>query len=163
MGFNLSSSGLDKISDMLNKLGEDAQKVAAQGLFEGAGKMADEIGKKVSAIRTAPFKYASRGATREPSPEEKQILTEHGAGISKFDKNGSEVGTSSGFSGTGYADAGFGRRAVAQIANAINSGTSFMVKQPFIRQAARSGKKAAEDAIVNKIDALCEEIIKEES
>ena len=39
------------------------------------------------------------------------------------------------------------RKPVEMIANAINSGTSFMEKQPFLRKAFSTGKKAAEAAI----------------
>ena len=43
---------------------------------------------------------------------------------------------------------------VAVIANAINSGTSFMQKQPFIRKAANSSKAKANEAIESRIAEL---------
>jgi hypothetical protein len=45
------------------------------------------------------------------------------------------------------------KRAVAQIANAINSGTSFMDKQPFIRKAVSSARTRASKAIADKAQA----------
>lgn len=43
---------------------------------------------------------------------------------------------------------------IAVIANAINSGTSFMQKQPFIRKAANSSKAKANEAIESRIAEL---------
>lgn len=53
------------------------------------------------------------------------------------------------------------RKPVGVIANAINSGTSFMKKQPFVRQGASKGAKHAEAAITRKIEQLFDLIIKE--
>ena len=48
-------------------------------------------------------------------------------------------------------------KAVAVIANAINSGTSFMKKQPFIRKAMQQSKSKANEAIQDTIKKLVEE------
>lgn len=103
-----------------------------------------------------------------------------GAGIAKFKSNGLSVDTSIGYSKSGYAivggslrknartnyryDAETGRvvhaskakagsqnvKPVAVIANAINSGTSFMEKQPFFRKAVRQADGAARSAFEAK-------------
>ena len=62
-----------------------------------------------------------------------------GAGVARFDKNGTEVNTSVGYRGAGYIDIKGKTKPIPLIVNAINSGTSFMHKQPFIRKAARGG------------------------
>ena len=112
-------------------------------------------------IRTAPFKYAKPGETRLPSPEEKQILLENGSmGIAKFDKNGSEVNTSVGYARAGYAELNGKQVPIPKIANAINSGTSFLKKQPFFRRAVSSGSGKASEKIVQKIEKEIEEITK---
>ena len=49
---------------------------------------------------------------------------------------------------------------VGMIANAINHGTSFMDKQPFIRNAVTRSRKAAEAAIQATISQLTEELLK---
>lgn len=142
--------GMNEISEALTKLEEEAPKAAAMGLYAGAGVMSKAIQQGADGIRTEPFKYVRNG-TRQPSPEEKAALA--GAiGIAKFDKNGSEINTSVGFGNAGYADVAGHERAVAQIANAINSGTSFMTKQPFFRKAVSKGTREAEKAIVSEIE-----------
>ena len=45
MAMYMDCSGLTDVEKMLNKLGEKAQGIAALGLYEGAGVMADEIKK----------------------------------------------------------------------------------------------------------------------
>ena len=197
MGMEMQVTGMDDISRMLETLQDKAGGVAARGLYDGAKVMVKEVNNQASKIKTSPFQYAKGGDRRNPSPEEKAILIEHGAGVAKFDKNGSEVQTSIGYNSTGYADVswnhmassartnykavhikgrnsnsssllkavgmgkgGQNQKPIGVIANAINSGTSFMVKQPFVRQAASKGKGPAEAAIVDTIDKLVNEITK---
>lgn len=160
MAVTMTVDGLEEISEMLNQLGNDAQKIASLALYEGAGVMADEVFRSAETIRTEPFRYAVFG-TRLPSPEEKDVLLQNGGvGIAKFDKNGSEVTTSVGYGNAGYAEIKGKQKAVAQIANAINSGTSFMQKQPFIRKAANNGSRKATEAIRQAIEARIKEITK---
>lgn len=126
------------------------------------------------AVSPYKYASRKRGETRDPSPEEKAILKGAGAaGIAKFKKNGVSVDTSIGFNNAGYAPVTWGtkrhkgrtnykwdgKRAthaskggtgtdvkpIPMIANAINSGTGFMKKQPFFRKATSRAKgKAAE-------------------
>ena len=139
MAYTMKVDGMSEISEALDKLEKAAPAVAAQALFEGAGIMAEEVRKGAESKQTAPFKYAKAGEYRLPSPEEKQIIIDAGIGIAKFDKNGTEVDTSVGYRNAGYADLDGKTRAIPVIVNSINSGTSFMKKQPFIRKAARTG------------------------
>lgn len=50
---------------------------------------------------------------------------------------------------------------IGVIANAINSGTSFMQKQPFIRKAFTNSRQKAEKVIIERIESLFNKIIKE--
>ena len=154
----MKTEGAEELSAMLNKMGEQAPKVASMGLYKGAGIMADEIHNQAAGITTAPFHYAVF-ITREPSPEEKEII-QGKAGIAKFDKNGSEVNTVVGFSNSGYAMLAGRRKPIPLIANSINSGTSFMKKQPFFRQAVASGGPKASSAIADSIEEAFEEMTK---
>ena len=158
MAINMKVEGLLGLSEQLAQLGENAQSVASSALYEGAGIMATEIQNGAEGIKTAPFHFAVFG-TREPSPEEKEAVL-GAVGIAKFEKNGAEVNTSVGYGNTGYAMVAGKRKAIAQIANAINSGTSFMNKQPFVRKAATSGGKKAGEAITKSIEDKFNAIMK---
>lgn len=148
MAYEMKVEGMSELTDLLDRMESRAPTVANKALYQGAGVMSDAIVQGAKSIRTAPFKFAREGNERLPSPEEKAIVVEAGAGIAKFDRNGTESQTSVGFSNSGYAELKGRRVPVPLIANAINSGTSFMRKQPFVRKAAtRGGKKAVETMI----------------
>lgn len=145
--YQAKTDGMEEISEMLSRMEDAAPKAAAKALYEGAGIMADEITKGAQSIKTAPFRYAGGGTTRLPSPEEKEIVLQAGAGIAKFSDNGTEIDTSVGYRNSGYADLNGKKVPIPMIVNAINSGTSFMTKQPFVRKAANSGGKKAMEAM----------------
>lgn len=152
MAYQLNVDGMAELSETLGKMEEAAQTVASKALYKGAGIMAEEIAKSAESIKTAPFRYAKTGV-RLPSPEEKAIVVAAGAGIAKFDRNGTEVDTSVGYRSSGYADLNGKRKPIPMIVNSINSGTSFMNKQPFVRKAANSGGKKAMEAMKAVIES----------
>ena len=162
MPYQIKVDGMAEISEPLDKMDEKAPGVAAKALYEGAGIMADEIKKDAATIRTAPFKWASsrEGQTRLPSPEEKEIVMQAAAGIAKFNKNGTEVDTSVGYRNAGYAQLKGKTVPIPKIVNSINSGTSFMSKQPFVRKAASSGGKKAIAAMKEVIETEFEAMTK---
>ena len=162
MGYTMKAEGLEDISKMLEQLGEAAPAAASMGLYEGAGEMAQAIKTEAQTIKADFFHYAV-WITRLPSLEEKAAVTAAaGSGIAKFDKNGTEVNAAGGFGKAGYVEINGKLKPIAQIANAINSGTSFMNKQPFFRRAVNHGSRKAEDKIVKSIEETMDALIKQE-
>ena len=160
MAYSLKIEGMDSITAMLAKAEDSAQGIAAQALYKGAGIVADSISSGARGITTSKFHYAE-GWQRKPSPEEKEALVSAGAaGIAKFQETGNEVNTSVGYSRRGYATINGTRKPVAVIANAINSGTSFMKKEPFIRKAVSKSKGQATEAITAEVERLVTDILK---
>ena len=147
MAWTIQVEGMDELVQGMDKLPEKAEQVAALALFEGAGVMADAVSQAVQGIATEPFKFAVRGKKRLPSPEEKAIVANAKHGVAKFRKDGVSVNTSVGYQNAGYASLNGKSKPVPLIANAINSGTSFMQKQPFMRKAFSQKKGAAQAAI----------------
>lgn len=162
MPITMNRSGLEDLEKSLQQIGDGADRLAAAGLYDGAGIMADAVKTEVKNIRTEKFHYAvfPGATTRLPSPEEKEIVEQAAAGIARFRKTGSEVNTSVGFRNAGYATLNGRTVPIPKIVNAINSGTSFMKKQPFIRKAATSGTAKATAAIKDTIEKKLSEIIK---
>lgn len=152
MPFTMDVSGMDELERKLDKLGtETAQGVASVALYEGARVAADSVSQAVQGIATKRFKYpAPPGKQRMPSPEEKALLVNARKGVAKFRKNPMNVNTSVGLQNSGYGSLNGKQVPIPMIANAINSGTSFMKRQPFFRKAT-SKKGAAEAAIENKL------------
>ena len=159
MAWDLHTDGLTEVSEMLGRLADKAQDVAVGSLFDGAGIVADAFKGAVGSIRSESFTHKKQH--RLPSPEEKAALAGK-TGIAKFNKNGSEVDTLVGFTkDAGYAQLGKRKVAVRLIARSINSGTSFMAKQPVFRRAGNAAKGAAAEAIVAKAERMLKEIISE--
>ena len=52
MPMTINTQGLDELSDMISKLGDKAEGVAAQALYDGAGIVADAFSKAANSIRT---------------------------------------------------------------------------------------------------------------
>lgn len=161
MPYEMNVDGIREIAEALDKLDKEAPAVAARALYEGAGIMAEAIRTSAQTIRTAEFKYARDGQTRLPSPEEKAIVEAAAPGIAKFHRNGTDVDTSVGYRNAGYAELAGKTRPIPKIVNAINSGTSFMAKQPFVRKAANAGGKKAAAAMQQSIEKAFEELNKQ--
>lgn len=165
---------LNRAIDSLGKAGQGAAAAGlfeAAGVYaDEVSKAIDGI-----AVSPYKYASRKRGEVREPSPEEKAILKGAGAnGIAKFKKSGVSVDTSIGFNNAGYAPVTWGNKRhkgrtnykwdgktatrasaggkgtdvkpIPVIANAINSGTGFMKKQPFFRKAVSRAKGKASEA-----------------
>ena len=157
MAFSIEVTGMDELEKKLEQLGEKGQQIAAMALYEGAGVVADQVSAAVRGIATEPFYYATGGRTRKPSPEEKALLENAPRGVSKFKKSEVRVETNVGLRNAGYGSIAGKSKPIPLIANAINSGTSFMQRQPFFRKAtSKSGAAAA--AIENKLRAEIENL-----
>jgi len=151
MAYKISTSGMDDLLDKLKETGDAAGEIAAAGLYEGAGVVADSVSKAVRGIATEPFRYAAGGKKRLPSPEEKEVIEKAPKGVAHFRDNGGSVNTSVGLNAAGYGNVAGRTKPVGLIANAINSGTSFMSKQPFYRQAVSQSKGQALGKIETKL------------
>ena len=158
MAWGIQVEGMNELIRSMEKLPEKAAKVAAEALYEGAGIVADKVSGAVQGIATEPFKYATGGRTRKPSPEEKALVAGAKHGVAKFRKNGISVQTSVGYQNAGYGEINGKTKPIPQIANAINSGTSFMTKQPFMRKAFSQSKGPAQAAIEAGIHAREDEL-----
>ena len=157
MAFTMNTSGMGELAKRLGELGVKAQEIASLSLYEGAGVMADSVSQAVHGIVTEPFRYGTNANRRKPSPEEKAILENARKGVAKFRKSVDRVDTSVGMQNSGYADLKGKTVPVPLIANAINSGTSFMQKQPFMRKAKRQEKAAVakiESELEKRLDEL---------
>lgn len=206
--FSFEVAGMNELFQKLKHAEDKSLGIAAQGLYEGAGIVADAVSQAVRGIRTEPFKYAKGGRKRKPSPEEKAAIQGAPRGVAKFRKKLERVDTTVGFNHAGYANVNFnhmngsartnykafefkGRESTASstlkwiryqggsekyglgknigrgaqnqkpvgaIVNAINSGTSFMEKQPFLRKAFSKAKGPAIAAIEAGIKARLDEL-----
>ena len=151
---------LSQVEGLFDELEGSVGKAAAHGLYKGAGVVADALTAAIKSIKTEPFHYVREGEPKRlPSPQEVAALGLGQFGVAKFKGSGSEIQTSVGLGNAGYVHImGTGsdeskRTPVPVIARAINSGTSFMQKQPFLRKAFNSSKGRAEWTIASTVEA----------
>ena len=157
----MHTDGIEELDRMLENLGNMAGPIAARALYDGAAVVANAYSKAVDSIRTGPVNWPGnmRNKARLATPEEKAAL-QGKTGISNFRSDGGpEINTVVGAT-NGYVQIGGRTVAVRVLARSINSGTSFMKKQPVFRQAQRSSKDAAQAAMISTANALIEQIIK---
>ena len=140
---------LDRLAD-----GTAVEAAFSKALFEGAGSVANQLKTAIAGMKTQPFRYMPAGYQREASPEERELLMHH-IGIGKFGHNDDGVSTGVGFDG--YGTLGAKKVPAIVIARGINSGTSFRVKRPFVRKAA----KGADRIIAEALDAELKKTIGE--
>lgn len=155
MAGSMKTTGTEELSRMLGELGEKAPAVAAQALYEGAAVVANAYKAAASRILTAPRRHREPNG-RLPTPEEKAAV-QGAVGIARFRKDGTEVDTIVG-EPEGYANIRGHRKPIKEIARSINSGTSFMVKQPVFRKASSSSRAAAQAAMVAKAEEMINEL-----
>ena len=152
MPFYMNVTGMEELIARMEELPKRGRDVAALGLYEGAKIVADAVSSAVQGIATEEFRYKKFG-TRLPSPEEKAIVMSARKGVAKFKKTRSYVNTSVGMQNAGYGNLNGKTKPVPLIANAINSGTSFMKPQPFFRGAVEKSAGAAAAAIESGIES----------
>lgn len=159
----LEATGIDEFAKMLGKLGNEVESIAAQSLYEGAGIMANALKSAIASIPTENWHRVEPGVNplRSATPAEKRQIQE-AVGIAKFDKNGSEVNTAIGITGSGYMKRKTKKYKkgvpIAMVARSINSGSSYRAKYPFVRMARAAAKGPAEAAMVDKAEELIDKI-----
>lgn len=163
MAMTIKTDGLTELSEMLTRMGNKAEDVASGALYDGAGIVADAFTQAVNRIQAEKQRKKVKPPGKTPkrlaTPEEKAAL-QGKIGVARFRKNGSEVDTMIGITGkAGYAIVNGKPKAIRLIARSINSGTSFMKKQPVFRQAKSKAQGPAKAAIVAKAEEMLNEII----
>ena len=158
--------GLDKYITQLEKLDRNTPEILGRAIYPAAGLVANAVKANIEKIPVS--NSSKRGTASDPistiTSSQKQGLRD-GFGISKIRNDGGLYNVKLGFAGynttvsttakrSGWTHT---RQANQMIARAVENGTSFRKKHPFIAPAIRSTRKPAEKMIA---DALDEEIAK---
>lgn len=158
---NVKFPGLEEYEKKLAKLGKNATKVAGAAVYKGAGIVADEVREQ---IKTIPISFGY-GTPEAPipagvTPWQKQGLLD-GMGVSPMENDKGYINVKIGFDG--YNKTKTEQYPQGQpnqlIARAVESGTSFRQKSPFIRPAIRNSQARAEEAMAKVIDDEIEKIM----
>lgn len=137
--------GIDRYLAALQRVYGASEETAKRALYDGAGIVADRIKGALGGIQTSDPDQWYEGQRPGPTPEEKSAMI--GAfGLSHMREENGYISTKAGFSGSA------GKVPAATVARQCESGSSFMRKQPVIRQAANASKAAAEAAMGKTLD-----------
>lgn len=154
MGFD----SVDKLIDKFNKFDSESNKMFKEALYDGAAVVADRIKSGIESIPVqetktgkAPWGTSDHPLTGITSVQKNGLMD--GFGVSHFRDEGGSLTTSIGFDGYN-AD---GKPNVV-IARAVESGSSFRRKHPFVRPAVNAVKGEAEKAMEKKILEKVKEI-----
>lgn len=148
--------GMEELQETLKALDENTERIAKRALYVGARVVADAYERAVDSIRTAPRRWHDELGGRLPTPAEKEALK---IGIARFRGNTAEIDTLIGVA-NGYTVINGRQKAMKLIARSINSGTSFMHKQPVFRKAESTSRRPGQEAVIAEAERLIDEITK---
>lgn len=141
-------TGADSTIRMLERFSNDSS-VFKPLVYVGADEIADEMRRQIQNLKTDKD---PKGGMRYPYDSDKEVLLE-ALGIAPI-KDGETTNTKVGFDGY-YTNKRGEQRPVPLLANSINHGTSFLVRQNFIGQTER----ACKDRVTERISRQADEII----
>lgn len=153
-------NGLTKYLEQLGNLSDRADGMAGRAIYEGAKIVADQIRANIEGL---PVQEKTRGGLRrDPTQVEKDGLLA-GLGVAKKQDDGGFINVKIGMDGyNAHVTERYPKgHPNAMIARAINAGSTYMNRYPFIDNAVRATKAAAEDAMREVIDEGINDVMHE--
>lgn len=161
--------GMQDYIDQLQKIADPKTErgIIKHSIYEGARVVLDAMHDAIEALPTGPEKgsyvppaakgYMLSGIT----PKQKQGLLD-GLGVAKMRSKDGAIETKVGFDGyNGVITRKFPKgQPNALIARAVESGTSFRRKNPFVSKTVKANKGAAEQAMATAFDEAMADLIK---
>lgn len=164
--------GIEEYIAKLGHLGTDTPGICKEAIYEGAKIVADAISASASRIPIESSRWrgeyngVDQGKARGVTPEQYAGLQSQtrggGMGIAKMKKDGGEINTSVGYHGynTTKTERYPHGQPNAMIARAVEGGTSFRAKRPFVGPAIRKSRSAAESKMKEVIEKRINETMK---
>lgn len=155
--------GIDDYIAQLHKLYGNVDEMIGRSIYEGAAVVMQSVVSAIEGIATDNRPRVPEGTLKNgPSTRQKRWL-QHSIGIASLRQDGTFWNVKIGFDG--YNDIVTERwpqgQPNAMVARSIESGTSFMAKQSFMRKAEQSSRVRCEQAMAKEIDKELTKIIKE--
>ena len=157
--------GVDDLIAEYSKLYDNTEKMIGKAIYQGAGVVFKSIQQAVDGINTDDSHEfgTSDNPKSGPTSIQKQGLI-HSLGIAKMRNDGGFRNVKIGFDGYNYVKTKTWPKGQpnAMVARSIESGTSWMSKQPFMRKAENSSKRRCEQVMADTIDKELTKIVKGE-
>ena len=151
------SDGINEYLQTLNRLGKEIEGISKQAIYEGAKIIADEIKNNIEALPTDEEWGTPKKMKAGPTKAEKENIA-RGLGIAHVQDNKGTINTK-----IGYDDAGYDKnnKPIQMISRSVNSGTSFMKKNPFFEKGVRNSRNKAKQKMIEVAEKELEKIAKE--
>ncbi len=146
---------IDNYIQTLERLGANVEGISKMSIYEGAKILADQVKRNAEALPTDEEWGTEQRKKKGPTTEEKEQIVQ-GIGITTMKKEGEHINAKVGYSDAGYNEKG---KAIQMIARSVNSGTSFMKRNPFFANAVRQAKERAQEKMVETAEKEYEKII----
>ena len=153
--------GVDKLISQYEKLSNNSMEVIGKAIYNGAGVVMKSVSGAVDSISTDNRYGTAENPVSGPSTIQK-IGLQQSLGITKMRADGDFWNVKIGFDG--YNNVKTKKWPQGQpnsmVARSIESGTSWMSKQPFMRQAERSAMAPCEKKMAETVDKEIQKLIK---
>lgn len=152
--------GLEEYEKALSQMANHTEEIAEAAVYVGAGIVADAMREEIEALPVGegeitglPPKAKDGQKINVVSRRQKADLL-NGLGVARIENNRGYIQTKVGFDGYGSVKTKKHPDGLPNVvlARSINSGTSFMKKNPFARRAVNNSKNHAVKAMGEKIE-----------
>lgn len=151
------SDGINEYLQTLNRLGKEIEEISKQAVYEGAKIIADEIKNNIEALSTDEEWGTPKKMKAGPTKAEKENIA-RGLGIAHMQDNKGTINTKIGYDDAGYDE---NNKPIQMIARSVNSGTSFMKKNPFFEKGVRNSRNKAKQKMIEVAEKELGKIVKE--
>lgn len=155
--------GVDKLIAEYNKIYKNTEEMIGKAIYQGAAVVFKSVQQAVENINTDDSHEFGTSVNPKTGPTtiQKEGL-KHSLGIAKMRNDNGFYNVKIGFDGYNYVETKTWPKGQpnAMVARSIESGTSWMEKQPFMRKAESSAKGRCEQAMANTIDKELTKIVK---
>ena len=153
--------GVDKLVAQYEKLESNTDKIIGEAIYNGAGVVMRKVEAAVEGISTDNRYGTPNNPTTGPSTIQKLGLV-HSLGITKMRKDGNFWNVKIGFDGYNRVKTKAWPQGQPNlmVARAVESGTSWMQKQPFMRRAETSAKGPCELAMTETVDKAIQQLMR---
>ena len=151
------SDGINEYLQTLNRLGKEIEGISKQAVYEGAKIIADEIKNNIEALSTDEEWGTPKKMKEGPTKAEKENIA-RGLGIAHMQDNKGTIKTKIGYDDAGYDE---NNKPIQMIARSVNSGTSFMKKNPFFEKGVRNSRNKAKQKMIEVAEKELGKTVKE--
>lgn len=153
--------GVDNLVAQYQKLADNTEQIIGKAIYNGAGVVMKNVKGAVDSLSTDNHFGTAENPTSGPSTIQK-IGLQHSLGIAKMRNDNGFRNVKIGFDGYNNVKTKTWPQGQpnSMVARSIESGTSWMSKQPFMRKAEQSSRVPCEMAMAETVDKEIRKIVK---